>query len=251
MPNDAQDFSFTDNIVGPNSFLLDDDGDTTLSNTKTFLNVVPGSYSVTEAALTGWVLTSLTCSDGNSTGNTGTGVASIVLDPGETVTCTYVNKQALLSVDKPAPSLDDVDGSGDVSVGDILTYTVTATNDGTSNLTNVVVTDGLTGFVATGGTTPCASVAPGGTCTLIGTYVVTAADVAAGSIDNTGTADSDQTGPVTDPETGCPNPLLSVDKPAPSLGEDGSGDVSVGDILTYTVTATIDRHFESDECGCD
>ena len=35
----------------------------------------------------------------------------------------------------------------------------------------------------------------GGTCTLIGTYEVTAADVAAGRIDNTGTADSDQTPP--------------------------------------------------------
>ena len=42
------------------------------------------------------------------------------------------------------------------------------------------------------------------TCTLIGTYtVVTAADVAAGQIDNTGTADfrSDRSGHATDPET--------------------------------------------------
>ncbi len=143
-----------------------------------------------------------------------------------------------LTVDKPAPTNADEDGSGDVSVDDTLTYTVTATNNGVSSLTTVVVTDDL--IAPTGGTTPCAVLLPGGTCTLIGTYVVTAADVAAGQIDNTGTADSDQTTPVTDDETVVvPAPALSIDKPAPAnADEDGSGDVSVGDTLTYTITAT-------------
>ena len=59
--------------------------------------------------------------------------------------------------------------------GDVLTYTVTVTNTGNIPLTNVVVTDSL--ITPTGGTTPCASVPVGGTCTLIGTYTVTAADV--------------------------------------------------------------------------
>ena len=132
----------------------------------------------------------------------------------------------------------DADGSGDVSVGDTLTYTITATNSGNVNLTNVVVTDSL--ITPTGGTTPCALVAPGGTCTLIGTYVVTTADVTAGSIFNTATADSVETDPVTDTETvPVPTPELSINKPAPSnADEDGSLDVSVGDTLTYTITAT-------------
>ncbi len=143
-----------------------------------------------------------------------------------------------LLVDKPAPTNADEDGSGDVSAGDTLTYTITATNNGTATLTNVAVSDGL--ITATGGTTPCALVAPGATCTLIGTYVVTAADVTAGQVDNTGTADSDQTGPVTDDETvPVPTPASAVDKPAPTnADEDGSGDVSAGDTLTYTITAT-------------
>ena len=141
---------------------------------------------------------------------------------------------------KPAPTLStDADGVGDISAGDTLTYTITATNTGTANLTDVVVTDGL--ITPTGGTTPCALVVPAGTCTLIGTYVVTAADVVAGSIVNTATADSDQTAAVMDGET---TPLLapglSVDKPAPLLSTDAdaSGDVSAGDTLTYTITAT-------------
>ena len=83
--------------------------------------------------------------------------------------------------------------SGTVTQGDVLTYTVTVTNTGNIPLTNVVVTDSL--ITPTGGTTPCASVPVGGTCTLIGTYTVTAADVTTGSITNTGTGDSDETPP--------------------------------------------------------
>ena len=61
-----------------------------------------------------------------------------------------------------------------MSVGDTLTYTITATNGGTAALTNVVVTDDL--ITPTGGTTPC-DLAPTETCTLEGTYLVTTADV--------------------------------------------------------------------------
>ncbi len=184
-----------------------------------------GTYVVTAADVTAGQIDNTGTADSDQTG---------AMTDDETVPVPTPD----LSVDKPAPTNADEDGSGDVSVGDTLTYTVTATNSGTANLTNVVVTDNL--ITATGGTTPCALVAPGATCTLVGTYVVTAADVTAGQIDNTGTADSDQTGAVTDDETvPVPTPDLSVDKPAPTnADEDGSGDVSVGDTLTYTVTAT-------------
>ncbi len=168
-----------------------------------------------------------------------TATADSVQAPPVTDDNTVVAPAPSLSVVKPAPTLTtDADSSGDVSVGDTLTYTITASNSGAANLTNVVVSDDL--ITPTGGTTPCATVAPGGICTLVGTYVVTAADVTVGSIVNTGAADSDQTGAVTDDETTLlPTPDLSVDKPAPAnADEDGSGDVSVGDTLTYTVTAT-------------
>lgn len=62
-------------------------------------------------------------------------------------------------MEKSDPELTyDADGSQDISVGDELTYTIVATNTGTSTLTNVVVTDSLTGDTIT-----CPSVAPGGT----------------------------------------------------------------------------------------
>ena len=142
-----------------------------------------------------------------------------------------------LSVNKPAPVLTDTDGSGDISEGDTLTYTITAVNSGVTNLTNVTVVDNL--ITPTGGTTPCGLLAPGDPCTLIGTYVVQASDLGT-NIVNTATADSDQTDPTSDDEvTPVGSPELGIDKPAPvNADEDGSGDVSVGDTLTYTITAT-------------
>ena len=48
VPDGPQDFAFTDDILAPNAFDLDDDTDVTLINTQTFNNVAPGTYTVTE-----------------------------------------------------------------------------------------------------------------------------------------------------------------------------------------------------------
>ena len=50
----------------PSSFSLDDDSDATLSNTRTFANVAPGTgYSVAETVPAGWDQTGATCDDGS------------------------------------------------------------------------------------------------------------------------------------------------------------------------------------------
>ncbi|MDT8410068.1 MAG: hypothetical protein RQ741_10750, partial [Wenzhouxiangellaceae bacterium] len=93
--------------------------------------------------------------------------------------------------------------------GTQLTYTITASNSGNVALTNVVVSDPL----LTPASEICASVAVAGSCVLTGSYTVTAADVTAGSISNTGTADSDQTDPLEDtvvtPVEGSPALIVS------------------------------------------
>jgi len=81
-------------------------------------------------------------------------------------------------LDKAAPVNTDEDGSTDISVGDTLTYTITATNNSLAILTNLVVSDPM----LTPNTNACATVAPNGTCVLTGSYTVTASDVVAGSI---------------------------------------------------------------------
>ena len=114
----------------------------------------------------------------------------------------------------------------DSSVGDTLTYTITATNSGTAALTNVVINDSL----ITPNTTTCALVASGDTCVLTGTYVVTAADITAGEIINTASGNSDQTNEMTDDNTQPLNqPALDIVKPAPVLSTDadGNGELSV------------------------
>jgi len=130
VPNDAQDFAFTSDIAGNASFNLDDDGDNTLSNTQTINNVTPGTYSVTEGSTSGWDLTNISCTDPttNSSGNTGTRVASINVAAGETVTCTFTNTKKGSIIIKKETNPDavsgsfsfsqNIDGSGNFSLSD-------------------------------------------------------------------------------------------------------------------------------------
>jgi hypothetical protein len=87
-PDDPQDFSFTaGGGLLPSSFSLDDDSNPTLSNSRTFANLMPASgYSVSESVSvsSGWGLSSATCDDGSP-------VTNIDVSAGETVTCTFVN----------------------------------------------------------------------------------------------------------------------------------------------------------------
>jgi hypothetical protein len=57
------------------------------------VEVLPGTYSVTEEAKAGWDLTGISCSDTDSTGDVGTATATFNVDPGEVVTCTFTNRQ--------------------------------------------------------------------------------------------------------------------------------------------------------------
>ena len=89
-PDAAQDFAFTTTGTGLSSFSLDDDADATLSNQRTFGDLAPGSYTVTESATAGWTLTSITCSAGGSVNLAGR-TATITIAGSENVTCTFVN----------------------------------------------------------------------------------------------------------------------------------------------------------------
>jgi len=108
VPDAAQDFHYTTTGgLTPSSFDLDDDANATLSNTRVYNQVTPGSYTVTEGAITGYALTSLTCSalGAGSSGvqhAAGSFQADIVVASGGEVTCTYVNtlQQGAIKVTK-------------------------------------------------------------------------------------------------------------------------------------------------------
>ena len=130
-----------------------------------------GTYTLTQADINAGGVTNLARVRGS--GNNGFGGPDIVVTDTSTVTTT-LSQASAISLVKGVPT-------GTRSLGATLTYTVTATNSGNVTLTNVVVSDPL----LTPPSATCASVSPEGTCVLTGTYVVTQADVAAGTIVNT------------------------------------------------------------------
>ncbi|MEL6122756.1 MAG: hypothetical protein AAFR14_03470, partial [Bacteroidota bacterium] len=171
--------------------------------------------------------------------NVATGSSSTVPPVGDMDTVRTPLPKPALEVTKNTPVLtSDVDGSGDISSGDVLTYRIIMRNVGQATLTNVVVTDPL----ITPDQMTCASITPGDSCVLIGTYTVMSSDVTAGSILNEAIAESDQTGPDTASLTiSLPTPLQSITKSFISNADnDMSGDISAGDVLTYKIVVTND-----------
>jgi len=97
-PTGGTGFGFTSNVPGTTSFTLND------GENRTINSVVPGSYTVSENAPSGYSLTGLSCTDptNNSTVNVGTRTATINVAAGETVDCTFTNTQ----IAPPAGALD-------------------------------------------------------------------------------------------------------------------------------------------------
>jgi len=90
-------FNYTTTGTGLSAFSLNDNGNTTgdsAANTKLFSGLQPGSYSVTEGTdPAGFGFDSLACTGGGANTTTSGKVATIGLEAGEDIVCTYVNKQ--------------------------------------------------------------------------------------------------------------------------------------------------------------
>ncbi len=91
-------FTFTGSAGLPGNFTITT---TSGAGTQTFSNLTtPGTYTVTESAPpAGWSFTSLTCTDPTNNTTISGSTATIVLDPGETVTCTFTNTKSTACVD--------------------------------------------------------------------------------------------------------------------------------------------------------
>jgi len=90
-------FSFTGDWLDPVDFEITTSGGT---ESETFDDVLPGTYTLTEVAGEGYDGTNLVCSDEDNTSVDGL-TATLGLDPGETITCTYTNSEwGVLIVDK-------------------------------------------------------------------------------------------------------------------------------------------------------
>ena len=233
VPDAAQDFAFTTTGTGLSSFLLDDDADAERSNQQNFTGLAAGSYSVTETATAGWTLTSITCSAGGTVNGS---TANIVLAAGANVTCTFVNTlntvalTPTLVIDKVADTETiTITGSAGSFVANpsVVTWTLsyTLTN---GPVTNVVITDlvpaGFTFLDASNGGTSAGNTVTFnlGTLTTSGSVIfrttVNPATVARGTVTNTATIVSTQTGP----DTGDDSVTVSQTR-ADTLGGSGTG----------------------------
>jgi uncharacterized repeat protein (TIGR01451 family) len=126
------------------------------------------------------------------------------------------------------------------AAGDVLNYTVTVFNRGNVTLTDVTITDVLTGLNIEGVT-----LAPGESRTYEASYVLTQQDLDTngggdGYIENTATADSAQTNAVSDVEHILVRPRASLSLNKVFTGvTGGNGNTMVdaaGDVLHYTAT---------------
>ncbi len=144
-----------------------------------------------------------------------------------------------LSVVPPANA--DGDASSTVTVGDVLTYTITARNDGDVPLTGVQVTEPL----LTPGTSNCASVPVSSTCVLVGSHTVTSSDAADGQIFVNPKATTAETGS-DNFDTGMITPVAAASGAAMTVvvtlnsyvDVDSSNSSTAGDQLQVVVTAT-------------
>ncbi len=198
--------------------------------------VLPGA----NCTLTGTLIVTQAQVDSGTVANTGS-VTTTLLPVAETaVESVTVPRISSLSVDKQDPVNGDQDTSNSVTLNDVLTYTVVVTNTGNVTQTNVEVNDPQ----LTPASNTCVSVAPGASCTLVGTKTVTQGDINAGGITNTASTTSALiTTPVTDAVTTpvAQNSSLTIAKAvAGNADQDISSSITLNDTLTYAVTATND-----------
>lgn len=98
-PNSAQDFLFTGCSGGCGTpFPLDDDASSATPSSGTGSGLAPGTYTVTQAAVPNWSLTSLVCSGGTTVVNLAARSVAITVGATDHATCTWANSSASITL---------------------------------------------------------------------------------------------------------------------------------------------------------
>jgi hypothetical protein len=139
-PDSAQDFTFVSAESPLLNFNLDDDADPALPSSRTIGSLAAGTYTVTESLTPGWTLASIACvdADGGTTTNLLLRSAVIDLDPGDNITCTFVNGATGIADLQIAKTNNS---AGPLVAGTATTYVLTVTNNGPAAVTGAVVRD--------------------------------------------------------------------------------------------------------------
>ena len=140
------------------------------------------------------------------------------------------------------------------ALGETITYEIKVTNDGNLTLTDVEVTEKLAGavikassdYTVSGSVATIAELKPGQTVIVNVEYVVTEADILAGSVKNVATVkgngpddkDPDPKDPGTDDPTDKPKATLDIAKSVVSTPKNGTS-YALGEKITYTLTVKV------------
>lgn len=171
----------------------------------TTIELTAGTTSVVETAQSGWNFSSVACVYENAS----IGVAvvlgeEITVDAGDEVTCTFTNAKVVVEGSGADLSIEKTAESGTPMQGSTYSYTLTVTNNGPEDATNIVVTDTLPSslsFDAVGSDSACSESSDVVTCTAASlangasmSFVISVNMVsnAEGTIENTATVSSDE-----------------------------------------------------------
>jgi uncharacterized repeat protein (TIGR01451 family) len=232
--NTTTDFPFT---VDPGATAVKLTGSATSSPIP---ELVGSNVDVTETVPSGWLFHAVSCtlSGGGSTGTADVAnkkITGITIEAGKTTTCTVEDiSDAHISLTKTAKPTQFS------AAGQAITYTLTATNDGNSPLTDVSITDTDSGVAINSPCTPAqpASLNPGDTLVCTASYTTTAANVTAGTFTNTGHVAG--TAPDGSSQTDKNTATISLIGPALTLTKSAlpTTYTDAGQTITYTLTAT-------------
>jgi len=227
-------------------FPLSIDGNPTTSGAS--VDVAPGPHTIAEVPVNSpfaYTVGTWTCNN-NQSGTGGSASFVVNVADGADVTCTITN--TLASDPNPSLLVSKVD-DGDIydSLGDVIDYTITVTNNGDVTLNNIAVTDPNASGLdcnpnVAGNQTTGFTLAPAGVLTCTASHTVNQADLDAGSYYNAACADDGLGGAeqacddVTTP--GNPSKSINLNKVGNLVDTNGDGRASAGDTINYAFTVT-------------
>ncbi len=221
----------TGNVTLIAPFTVDDDKATNETCPGTPTSLAPGafitcmaSYSVTQTDVDNGSVTNVA----SAKGFFGT---TPVVSPTDTATVT-----ALVGTSLGLMKTDDLNPNKYDHIGQVVTYTLTATNTGLTTLHAVSVSDApaLAGFNCTP-SVPVASLAPGATVVCTGTHSITQGDLDAGFFTDKASAASMDASVADVPDTvfAAQTATVSLDKTSNATGTN-----VVDDVVTYSYLVT-------------
>jgi len=199
-------------------------GPTTLDVGEADNTTFSGTYTLTQADIDAGDVDNTATADSDESG------------PASGSTTVPLPQAASLTISKSG-TFNDTNTDGNADVGETITYHFTVTNTGNVTLHGVTVTDPK--VTVTGGPTTL-DVGEADNTTFSGTYTLTQADIDAGDVDNTATADSDESGPASGSTT-VPLPQaasLTISKSGTFNDTNTDGNADVGETITYHFTVT-------------